>query len=128
LVCRDEGDCHAEQGDLRAHSRRRHGRPSPGQAMSGSSKRARAVVGDRRRSAPHAGWLLRLTAIRCSGSRSWPLPRWPVLRPVARFGPVRRAGRGRRLAACVRGSALRRFRSPARHAGHDQIPAPRHES
>jgi hypothetical protein len=30
LVCRDEGDCHAEQGDLRAHSRRRHGRPIPG--------------------------------------------------------------------------------------------------
>src|SRR5437879_5223579 len=42
------------------------------------------------------GWLLRLTAIRCSGSRSWPLPRWPTLGPVARFEPVRRAGRGGR--------------------------------
>ena len=29
----------------------------PVMAMSGSSKRTRAVVGDRRRSAPHAGWL-----------------------------------------------------------------------
>jgi hypothetical protein len=93
-------------------------------AMSESSKRARAAVGDRRRSAPHAGWLLRLTAIRCSGSRSWPLPRWPALGPVARFGPVRRAGRGAAPAACVRGSDLRRFRSPARHAGHDQISTP----
>jgi hypothetical protein len=57
LVCRGEGDCHAEQGDLRAHSRRGQGRPIPGHGDERVFKRARAVVGDRGRSAPRAGWL-----------------------------------------------------------------------